>query len=79
MESENPDFQFFLKTNLDRYKGEYLAISGGQVVAHGDNASEVMKEALRKCPDKTPTLAKLPKDEILILGFRILKELGVGS
>ena len=70
MKEKSSDFQFFLKTNLDKYRGQYLAISGGAVVAHGDNASDVMKEALRKHPDRIPTLAKLPKDEILILAVR---------
>ena len=61
------EFNYFIKADLTRYKGSYIAIVGNKVVAHGDSAKEVWGRARQKYPDKTPTLAKLPKEEALIL------------
>ena len=38
-----------------------------RVVTHGDNAKEVWENAKRQHPDKIPALAKIPRDDILIL------------
>ena len=35
---------------------------------NGNNAKEVWNAAKAAYPDKTPTLAKIPKEELLILG-----------
>ncbi len=61
------EFEFYLKADLTEYKGKYIAIVGDQVIASGDDAKEVLDEAKKKFPDKTPTLAKIPKEEALIL------------
>ena len=61
------DFDFFLSANLDRYKGEYVAIVSDKVAAHGTNAKEVWNKARQKCPKVLPTIAKLPQEEVLIL------------
>lgn len=61
------EFEFFLKAPLKKYRGKYVAILGDRVVASGENAKEVWKEARQRYPDKLPTLAKLPKEETLIL------------
>ncbi|MEK6953930.1 MAG: DUF5678 domain-containing protein [Candidatus Micrarchaeota archaeon] len=66
MTKKDADFEFYLKTDLSKYEGQYVAIAGGRVIAHGDNASEVMNRASRLHPNLIPTLAKLPKDEIFI-------------
>ena len=61
------EFEFFVRTDLSKYKGLYVAIVEDKVVASGENAKVVWEEAKRKFPDKTPTLAKIPKEEALIL------------
>ena len=61
------EFNWFADADLRKYKGEYVAIIDEKVVAHGDNAKEVWEDAKRKYPDKSPSLAKIPKDDILIL------------
>ena len=63
----SPEFEHFLKTPLKRYKGQYVAILGSKVVASGKDAKEVWEKARKKYPKKLPTLAKLPKEETLVL------------
>lgn len=61
------EFDYFLQANLRKYRGEYVAIVGKRVAAHGSNAKEVWEKARKKYPHSLPTLAKLPKEEILVL------------
>ena len=63
------NFEFFVKTDLNRYGGKYIAIVDESVVASGQNAKEVWEEA-RKKTGKNPTLAKIPREETLILQVR---------
>jgi len=56
-----------MKADLSKYSGKYIAIVGNRVVTSGENAKEVWKTAKEKYPDKTPSLAKVPKEELLIL------------
>jgi len=63
------EFEFYLKTDLGRYKGLYIAIVGSKVVAYGDNAKMVIEEAKKKT-GKIPTIAKVPKEEALILRIK---------
>ena len=60
------EFELFLKTDLSKYKGKYIAIVDNKIVASGDNANKVWKMAKKKT-DKIPTLAKIPREEALIL------------
>lgn len=64
------EFEFYVKANLKEYEGKYIAIVEDQVVASGDNAKKVLEEAKRKFPHKTPALAKIPKEETLILNIK---------
>ena len=57
--------EFYSKANLHKYEGGYVAIVDEDVVASGDNAKEVFHEAKRKT-GKTPTLAKIPREDALI-------------
>ena len=66
---KSKEFEFYVKADLSEYAGKYVAIVEDRVVASGENAKEVMEEAKRKCPDQTPLLAKIPREETLILWF----------
>jgi hypothetical protein len=55
------------KADLSKYIGKYIAIVDNRVVTSGENAKEVWKTAKEKYPDKIPSLAKVPKEELLIL------------
>ncbi|HID43237.1 MAG TPA: succinyl-CoA synthetase subunit alpha [Archaeoglobaceae archaeon] len=52
------EFEFFLKADLSKYKGLYIAIIDDKVVSSGDNAKQVL-EYKRKYPNKAPTIAKM--------------------
>lgn len=61
------EFEFFLRADLRKYKGKYIAIIGKKVVASGKNAKEVWAKAKKKFPNRIPTIAKLPEEEALVL------------
>ncbi len=65
---EEKEIKWFSKANLSKYIGKYIAIADNKVVAYGDNAKEVLEDAKRKHPDETPSLAKVPEEELLIYG-----------
>jgi len=65
--AEEEEIKWFSKADLSKYIGKYVAIVGNRVVTSGENAKEVWKTAKAKYPDKTPSLAKVPKEELLIL------------
>jgi len=69
MEEELNYFASF-PDELKKYRGKHVAIIGNKVVASGDNAIEVYKEAKKKFPDKKPVLAYVPREETLILVTR---------
>ena len=61
------EFDFFLHNSLTRYEGRYVAILGRKVIASGLSAKDVWDEAIKKYPKQIPTIAKLPKKEILVM------------
>jgi len=64
------EFDFYVKANLQKYEGKYIAIVGKKVVSSGDNAKVVLDAATKKFPKKIPTLAKIPRGEALILSVK---------
>jgi len=66
----SPEFDFFVRSDLSRYRGKYVAMVGKKVVASGDHAKKVWEAARKKHPGKLPTLAKLPREEVLVLLWR---------
>lgn len=67
--SKTKEFEFFVKTDLSKYKGQYVAIVGDKVIASGENAKRVWEIAKKKT-GKIPTIAKIPKEETLILWLK---------
>lgn len=61
------EFDFFIRADLSRFAGQYIAIVGQKVVASGSNAQTVWKQAKRRFPSSTPTIGKLPRAETLVL------------
>lgn len=62
------DYEWFLKANLSRYKGKYVAFANKKVLASGENAKEVYQNALKKvAPNIKPSLAKIPTEGMLVL------------
>ncbi len=51
---ETRDYEWFVKTDLSEYAGEWVATPDQKVVAHGNDAEIVYKEAKAKYPTKNP-------------------------
>ena len=51
---------------LKKFRGKHIAISGTEVVASGDNAIAILKDAKKRFPAKNPVLAFVPKEDALI-------------
>lgn len=64
-----PNYDFFLKADSSAFKGQWIALSGKKILAHGKDAQEVYQEAQRKYPKQHISLAKAPDEEMLILRF----------
>lgn len=62
----NKNYQFFMKAKIGQYIGQWIAICGQRVVAHGKDVKEVFKEAKRKCPDEKPLITRVPDKESMI-------------
>ncbi len=61
------EFDFFLTNPLTQFEGQYVAILGKKVISHGSSAKKVWEQAKKKYPKSLPTIAKIPKKEILIM------------
>ncbi len=59
--------RYSIRVDLSKYRGKYVAIIDEKVVASGVDAKEVWAEVKRKYPGKTPELAKVSKEETLVL------------
>ena len=65
--ASSKEFDFFIRADLSRFAGQYVAIVGEQVVASGSNAQTVWRQAKRRFPSSIPTMGKLPRAETLVL------------
>lgn len=66
------NYEFFVKTDLSKYSGKWIAIMDQKIVATGDSAEDVYKEAKKKYPNKKPSIAKIPSGETLVLVLKWL-------
>lgn len=61
----------FYVTNAEeinkKYRGKHIAIVNDKIVASGDDPRKVWEAAKKKCPEKQPVLAFVPKEETLAL------------
>ena len=62
----NTNYQFFMKENMDKFIGEWVAICDNKIISHGENVKEVFSEAKKKCPNKRPLLTRIPDKETMI-------------
>jgi len=61
------NYEWYIKAYTQRYAGKWIAIVEQRVVASGDDAEKVYREAKTSYPEKKPSLAKVPNKEILVL------------
>ena len=62
----NTNYQFFMKENMDKFIGEWVAVCNQKIVSHGKNVKKVFKEAKEKCPKERPFLTRIPDKETMI-------------
>jgi hypothetical protein len=60
------NYQFFMKTNVDQYIGEWVAICNQKIVSHGKDVKKVFAEAKKKYPRENPLLTRVPEKESMI-------------
>lgn len=65
------DYNWFVKTDLSRYQGKYIAIAGKKVISSGYNAKGVYNQAIKKLPKIRPTLAKIPSEDTRVLVAKV--------
>jgi len=61
------NYEFYVGADLGEYAGKWVALVDGKIVAVGDRADLVGKEAENKHPGKEIALVKVPKGDTLIL------------
>lgn len=64
MKTDN--YEMFLKLDMSEFIGEWVVIIDGEIVAHGKNVKEVLKEAITRFPGKRPMIARIPEKETMI-------------
>jgi len=68
MKTKRPsNYEYFIKTDTSAYKGEWIAIAKGKVIAHGKDAEKVYKIAVKKAGKDSISLAKTPDEQMLVL------------
>ncbi len=65
--AEDVSYEWFLKADLSKFRGMYIAIVDGRVVEHGDDPRGVYERAKRRFPSKEVVLWKVPREGALIL------------
>ena len=65
------NYEWYIKADTQRYAGKWIAIVDQKIVASGDDAEKVYREARTKYPEKKPSIAKVPSKEILVLRAKI--------
>lgn len=60
------EYKFFMKADLSKYLGEWVAIKDDKVIAHDKKFKIVFKKAKKKAPDKTPFITKVPNKEVML-------------
>ncbi len=60
------NYNFFMKTDLSPYIGNWIAICDNEIVSSGKNVKEVFAKAKKQCRGKTPMLTKVPEKGTMI-------------
>ncbi len=61
------DYEWFVRTDMKKYRGKYVILKGKKVVAAGTNLKQLIRKFGERYPGQTPIVTKIPKDEVLIL------------
>ena len=61
------NFQTFLKLDKTKFANQYVVIIDKKLVASGKDIVSMLKSARKKYPNKTPLVAKIPDESVLVL------------
>ena len=61
------NYEWFLRADLEKFRGLYVAVVDGRVVESGERPEKVHAKAREKFPEKEVVLWKVPREEALIL------------
>lgn len=64
---KSKNFQAFSQIDREKYRDNYVIIIDGKVRFWGKDIKKMLKEAKKKFPDKIPLVAKIPKEEVMVL------------
>ncbi len=70
MARKDDSYNFFLRSLsrlMVRYEGQYVAIVGRSIVAHGKDAKKVYEIAHNKFPDDRVLIGQVPLKEAMVL------------
>ena len=70
-QATSSNYDFFVRTDTSQFKGEWIAIAGDRVVAHGNDAQKVYAAAQKKTRSQPISLAKAPDEQMLVLSFHV--------
>ncbi|MEW6102475.1 MAG: DUF5678 domain-containing protein [bacterium] len=61
------NFEAYLKLDKRGLQNKYVVIVDGKVVDKGEDIENMLQAARQKYPDKTPFVAKVPDERMLVL------------
>ena len=61
------NFEYFVKTDLSKFVGNWVAILNNKIIASGKNFKEVAEKADKAFPNQKPLFTKVPKKTARIL------------
>lgn len=66
IKSGSANYDYFVKADTSKYSGEWVAVAGRKIVAHGDDAQKVYRKAIKTAGGKSISLAKAPDEQMLV-------------
>lgn len=59
MINDYANYEWFLKEDLSKFSGNWIAIINKKVVAHDKNVGKIIEEVKEKFPTKKPLITKI--------------------
>lgn len=63
---DDQNYNSFMKLDLSKHAGEWIAICEGKIIAKGKDIKKVHDKAKEKYPSKRPLITKVPEKETMI-------------
>jgi hypothetical protein len=63
---QESNYQYFLKANIGKYIGQWIAICEDKIISNGKDLKEVVAKAKAASRGKKFLLAKVPSEETMI-------------